>query len=1581
MESVSRFCGLPLNGTYHVWDTSLQVFGQCFIWTAVSYTAHAIFLVQAAYYYGVTRQIKARRLNCAVVLLVLLTLLLALSNIAELIISYALTQKHPPAYVLSKSLSFSTWLLWFCLHIKIPVINPIKRRIVKCSLLPFLVVSICSCFQLHYTIKHILVLDHWTFVKLPVTYIGAFINTLLLLLYFVCSIITLFSRSTGILLGSSTSSFNRNLSIQAEDIDESGELKNENSSLLSSGQSQVSFYETYQQRKKEKTNIYLGEAETASWNIISRLFFLWCNKLILKGYHGQLENPDDLFILPSSLDTNLIKERFTNLMRIQRHQTVLQELKRVDINDFSSTRKRPSVKISMFKCLHKTFGKFYYSLGILKFIVDCLGFTGPLLLNALVTFMENKEEPISHGYYYAAALFFSNFLMVLLTVQFNYYVSKVGFQVRAGLITTIYEKTLAVSTSSLGEFSTGQVVNYMSTDTNRVFNFCRTFHQFWSLPFQIAVSLYLLYQQVGISSLAAIGFIFLLVPVNKFLATKIGYFFKRMMVQKDTRVRIINEVLAGIRIIKLYAWEDHFKLKISEARNEELKSLKGGKYLDAMCVYFWGVTPVVISVLTFSMYVLLGHELTAAKVFTSIALFNMLITPLNAFPWVINALIEARISLKRIEGYISLPEINFDNYYVKVSPEENDNTVLEMENASFRWKDKDYFNIEPNSDTTDTTTHRPLGGEYHIVKPFNLKDISLFVEKGQLLGVTGKVGSGKSTLFASITAETDKYRGYIYIGDDFNGFAFVTQEAWIQHMSMRDNILFGQPYDCERYNEIIHACAMSEDLNLLPAGDETEVGENGVTLSGGQKARLSLARAIYQDKEIYILDDPLSAVDSHVANHIMKHCIMGLLKHKTRILGTHHVKYLWQADSVVHLHEGEIVKYGSPQDVLPAIQALTENGKMKNVVKDDENPIVAMEDSQESKASNSSIVKEEPKADGKFISAEKKAKGRVALSVYKSYWKSIGYMVACNVLMFLVLMQASRNLSDWWLSYWISHTQSIHNNTIYHATLDVMAHKLDELSSIRHPSTVKDYLIIYSLIGAANSILTFVRAFLFAYGGIQAAKVLHERLLKAILRAPIPFFDTTPIGRIVNRFGSDISNIDDTLPFVLNRLCAQSFTTIGTIIITCYGIPWFTCILVPLIGFYYYTQRYYRHSSRELKRLGSVTLSPIYEHFLETLSGLMTIRAFKESHRFTSENETKLDFSQRANYSAMAAAQWLAIRLNMIAVAVVGSVAFLAVFEHHFNSVNPGLVGLAISYALSITFTLSNLINSVAESEKQMINVERVMQYVDETPQEEQGTDNAVNSCHFHEGRIRFENVYLKYREELPYALIDVSLHIKPGEKIGICGRTGSGKSSLFRLLFKIVNLTAGDIYIDDVDLKTANSRKLRTRMSIIPQDPFLFNDTVAINLDPQQQYTSFELLHVLDKCHLTKVVYDLGGLQGTVGERGMNLSTGQKQLMCLARALLKQSKVICIDEATASVDFQTDQLIQTTLREEFVQSTVLTVAHRMETIMDSDRVLVMDYGRVGEFSTPSELLANGDSLFYALVEESKKSQEKSKDK
>ncbi|XP_012874679.1 PREDICTED: multidrug resistance-associated protein 7 isoform X1 [Dipodomys ordii] len=1290
-----------------------------------------------------------------------------------------------------------------------------------------------------------------------------------------------------------------------------------------------------------------------SW--LSRFSYAWLAPLLARGARGELRQPRDTCRLPRRLHPAYLARAF---------QAHWQEEAR------------------LWRALYGAFGRCYLALGLLKLLGTMLAFSGPLLLSLLVGFLEEGHEPLSHGLLYALGLTSGAVLSAVLQNQYGYEVRKVTLQARGAVLNTLYRKALHLGPQRP---PVGEVLNRLGTDSERLLNFASSFHEAWGLPLQLAITLYLLHQQVGLAFVSGLILALLLVPVNKAIATRIMASNQEMLQHKDARVKLMAELLSGIRVIKFFGWEQALGAQVEARRARELGRLRVIKYLDAACVYLWAALPVVISIVIFITYVLMGHQLTATKVFTALALVHMLILPLNNFPWVINSLLEARVSLDRIQCFLDLPNHNPQTYYSS-DPPTDPSVVLELHEALFSW------------DPTGTSQKTFIS--------------HLEVKKGMLVGIVGKVGCGKSSLLAAITGELHRLHGQVAVWGLSKGFGLATQEPWIQFATIRDNILFGKTFDAQLYKKVLEACALSDDLSILPAGDQTEVGEKGVALSGGQRARIALARAVYQEKALYLLDDPLAAVDADVANHLLHRCILGVLGHTTRLLCTHRIEYLENADVVLLMEAGHLVCAGPPSEILPLVQAAP-----KAWAEDGQEPDSASAQSVQNLEKTEGL-EEEQSTSGRLLLDESKKEGAVAWHVYRAYWRAVGQGLALAILFSLLLMQATRNAADGWLSHWISQLKAARNNSSQVVPAPASPGSSGPLSaqlllfspgSLYTPvfplpkaapngsSDIRFYLTVYATIAGVNSICTLLRAVLFAAGTLKAAATLHRRLLHRVLLAPVTFFDSTPMGRVLNRFSSDVACADDSLPFLLNILLANMAGLLGLLSMLGYGLPWLLLLLPPLSVIYYRVQRHYRASSRELRRLSSLTLSPLYTHLADTLAGLPVIRAAGATYRFEEENQQLLELNQRCQFASYATMQWLDIRLQLMGAVVVSAIAGIALVQHQQGHTNPGLVGLSLSYALSLTGLLSGLVSSFTQTETMLVSVERLEEYSCDLPQEPQGQLLQQDVGWLTQGSVEFQDVVLVYRPGLPNALDGVSFRVQPGEKLGIVGRTGSGKSSLFSVLFRLLEPSVGRVLLDGVDTSQLQLAELRSQLAIIPQEPFLFSGTVRENLDPRGLHEDAALWQALEQCHLSEVIacmgewQDLtwrtgreqerppganmfclaGGLDGELGEGGRSLSLGQRQLLCLARALLTDAKILCIDEATASVDPKTDQLLQQTIHRRFANKTVLTIAHRLNTILNSDRVLVLQAGRVMELDSPTALCSQPHSLFQKLLQSS----------
>ncbi|KAH8376592.1 hypothetical protein KR093_000185, partial [Drosophila rubida] len=1262
----------------------------------------------------------------------------------------------------------------------------------------------------------------------------------------------------------------------------------------------------------ELNEALLGHAQDeANW--ASRFVFHWVQPLIDKGVVGKLRRIEDLFDLPDALNITRLSERL--------HLALSQSQ-------------------SLLRALHKVFGYEFYLIGLLRLVADISSFAGPLLLGGLLQRDDDKAETTTsnRAYYYALGLFGSTLLSALCGCHFDWRMSMVSMKMRVGVVNSIYRK--ALEARGVRE-SRPDMLNLMSTDADRIVNSCISFHFFWSIPFKLFTTLYLLYLQLGVAFLAGVIFAALLIPANRWLAKRIGVYTDGLMTAKDARLSATTEIMQGAKQIKSNAWEPIFIRKIRELRQVEIKFLSKRKYLDAMCVYFWATTPVLMSLLTFSLYVLLGHNLVASTTYTSVALLYMLIGPLNAFPWVLNGLVEAWVSLRRVQQLLDVPNLDYSSYYNPImrgsGGSDSSTSVLQMKSAHFV---HDSNATEQKSETTTDASQ------------FQLKDINIDIKAGQLICIEGPVGGGKSTLLTAIVAGLQCVDGEVCVQELTTGFGYVPQSPWLQRATIRDNIVWGSNFDEQWYKSVLFACALNDDIRTL-GGDLMGVGENGRTLSGGQRARVALARAVYQDKKVYLLDDVLSALDAHVANHIIRHCLLGLLKHKTRIVVTRSTQLFFHANQILHVKDGKL----SPSDYMTesidlSLDGVGDGGESQELLQGTlELPNAADED----KKSVDSLLME-----------ESREYGHLAGNVFSCYWRAVSAPLALSVLLFVVLMQLTRNLSDTWLANWVTETTlDGHPND---TTLQHLLMRPDQASNDSSAHTTAYYLGIFAAIALSNSLVTLMRAFIFAYAGIKAAIYLHEQLLKRVMFAKFNFFDVTSVGRILNRFSSDTNTVDDSLPFIMNILLAQLAALVGSLCVSLYAIPWLALIVVPMVPIYLNLQQRYRHASRDIKRLSSNAMSPLYTHFTETLQGLSTIRSMRASARFQRDFQGKLEESTKAQLSSAAAQQWLALRLQLLGSLLVGGAAMLAAITSS-HATNPGFVGLCISYALSITGQLGDLLHAVAETEQELVAVERVDQYLQLEP--EQNADGSADPPFGWptQGVLSFKQVQLSYREHLTPALRGISFETEAFERIGIVGRTGAGKSSLLAALLRVAPISQGDIYLDQMNLKTVALSVLRERIGVITQEPFLFAGTVRENLDPSHGFYDSEIWHAIkNSAAATLLVQQLGGLDGRIDSGGNNLSAGQRQLLCLARALLKNAKVVCIDEGTSSLDDESDLCMQQALRNAFKSCTLIFIAHRLRGLQAMDRIIVLDDGRICEQGKPQELAVDANSIFHSML-------------
>ncbi|KAJ1919724.1 hypothetical protein IWQ60_007176 [Tieghemiomyces parasiticus] len=1339
-------------------------------------------------------------------------------------------------------------------------------------------------------------------------------------------------------------------------------------------------------------------------NIFSRISFSWMSPMLSLGYQRVLTQ-DDMVDLPRDTQTATVSDNFQD--RWQRELA----------------RDRPSLA----RACVLTFGAPFALAAFFKAGQDLLAFAQPQLLRRLLNFVQDyysdAPQPVANGYFIALTMFATALLQTALLHQYFQICTMVGLRVRAGLVTAIYQKSLRLSNAARQKFTVGEIVNHMSVDAQRLSDMTTYLHMAWSGLFQIALCLYYLYQALGWSAFAGVGVMVVAIPWNGYIATSMRSLQKKQMANKDTRIKLMDELLNGMKVIKLYAWEGAFLDRVREVRNNrELATLKDFGRLFALNSFTMTITPFLVSLATFSVYAVFDNHsrgpLTADLIFVSLTLLNLLRFPLMMLPMIMATLVEAGVAVGRIFGFLTSEELDTNAVertdYVHrtqlyrsgdgaAEPTGEHLPLVEVTDGTFTWLDND-----------DTPT---------------LRDINLKAHAGELVSVVGRVGSGKSSLISALLGDMRRIAGKVTVRGHV---AYVSQQPWIMNATLRENILFGHRYDPTFYQKTIEVCALQQDIDMLSAGDLTEIGEKGINLSGGQKARVSLARAVYARADVYLLDDPLSAVDAHVGRHIFEHALgpHGLLRTRARILVTHAVQFLSKADRIIMLREGQVDEQGSFRELMRQKTALyrlireftveedpsaggvgisgsvtdltatpEESGSSRvpsprlsptidpfgkspshSIYRDDTpvatDDVEAVEQAGECeeaskltkcappprpvmrRASLASVGeinrrKLQTTQNADLMTTETSARGQVSWDVYLAYLRSCSPQAVFLYLSMLVASKVLAVCGNLWLKHW--------SNVNEQTPADEVDNGL--------------YLGVYGMIGlfsAACSLAMSLVVWLLC--AIRAARTTHESMLKHIVRAPMSFFDTTPLGRILNRFSKDQYTIDETLPRSFTGYLAVLTSLVMVVAVIATSTPIFMTMFVPLSVVYLWIQRYYLATSRELKRLDSTTRSPIYAHFQESLGGVSTIRAYEQTGRFVAENEFRLELNQRAYYPYLALNRWLAVRLELMgAIIILGASLFSVITLVYLGGIDVGLVGLSMTYSLDITQTLNWCIRQSVEVETNIVSMERINEYSElasEAP--EIIEDHRPEPTWPQRGEVIFDRYATRYRPGLDLVLRGISFTVKPREKVGIVGRTGAGKSSLTLALFRLIEAAEGRIVIDGEDISQLGLFDLRSRLSIIPQDPVLFTGTLRENLDPFGTYTDdAELWRVLENAHLKDYVTSLeDGLEYRVHQGGENFSVGQRQLICLARALLRRASVLVLDEATAAIDVETDKIIQETIRREFSHCTILTIAHRINTVLDNDRIIVMEAGKIVEFDTPANLLADKQSVFSSLASE-----------
>uniref|UniRef100_A0A3P8V7T7 ATP binding cassette subfamily C member 4 (PEL blood group) n=1 Tax=Cynoglossus semilaevis TaxID=244447 RepID=A0A3P8V7T7_CYNSE len=1087
----------------------------------------------------------------------------------------------------------------------------------------------------------------------------------------------------------------------------------------------------------------------------------------------------------------------------------------------------------------------------------------------------------------------------------------------------LYIFALSLNNAAFTKTTTGQIVNLMSNDVNKFDEVTLYLHFMWIGPLQAAVVILLLMNAIGPSCLAGMAVLLILMPVQ----TMFGRLFSRLRSQTavltDDRIRTMNEVISGIRVIKMYGWEKPFIALVNEIRRKEISKIMTSSYLRGLNMASFFVASKIIIFFTVCVFVLTGNTLTPSRIFMAVSLYGAVRLNITLFfPFAIEKGSECLVSIRRIKEFLQLDEVAPQCLELPVI--DTKACIIEIKDLRCYW-DK----------SLDTPT---------------LHNLSFSVRPEQLVAVIGPVGAGKSSLLSAILGELSHECGKIKINGELT---YTSQQPWILPGTIRSNILFGKEFDPQKYDKILTVCALKKDLEQLPGGDSVIVGDRGMNLSGGQKARISLARSLYQDGDIYLLDDPLSAVDAEVGRHLFEECICGLLKNKLRILVTHQLQYLKAADHIVVLKEGQMVAQGTFSELqcsgVDFTSLLKEDDQ--NEERQGTSPVPGSPDFNALlKCQRINLqAEEQPEEEGR-------AEGNIGVRVYTKY-----FLAGANVLVLLVLVvlnalgQVTFVLQDWWLARCntVSRQQIKHTHTLNPCVKVAIVY-------LTHPSC--------SGLTGASVVFSFLRAMLFFNILVTSSQRLHNSMFNAIVRTPMQFFDINPIGRILNRFSKDVGYLDSLLPWTYSDFTQILLQVIGVVAVAAGVIPWILLPIVPLLGVFFFLRRYFLKTSRDIKRLESTTRSPVYSHLSSSLQGLSTIRAFKAQQQFQQMFDEHQDLHSEAWFLFLTTSRWFAVRLDGICSIFVSITAFGCLFLR--NDLDPGSVGLALTYAVTLTGMFQWGVRQSAEVENMMTSVERVVEYAELESEAPWETDKKPPPDWPKNGSITFNKVNFSYSANKPLVLKNLSVAFKAREKVGIVGRTGAGKSSLISALFRLAE-PEGKIMIDGVLTSTIGLHTLRQKMSIIPQDPVLFTGTMRKNLDPFRQHTDEDLWNALQEVQMKAVVEELPSkLETLLTESGSNFSVGQRQLVCLARAILRKNRILIIDEATANVDPRTDSLIQETIRDKFQECTVLTIAHRLNTIIDCDRILVLDAGRIQEYDEPYVLLQNQEGLFYQMVQQ-----------
>ncbi|KAH9068491.1 ABC transporter [Lactarius deliciosus] len=1333
---------------------------------------------------------------------------------------------------------------------------------------------------------------------------------------------------------------------------------------------------------------------TAGW--FSLLTFGWMNSIMTLGYARPLE-ASDLWKLQdhrsSEVIANLILESFEARRREADEYNIRLSngeikpplklrLMSVLLGDGEGRlrqwvekdgRKQPSLTLA----INDSVKWWFWSSGILKVAGDTAQVMSPLVLKFLIKFATESYDAhregllapgVGRGIALAIGLVILQLFGLLCQQHFFYRSASSGVLVRGGLITAIYSRSLRLTTGSRARLSNGRLVNHISTDVSRIDFCCGFFHMSWAALIQLGICLGLLVSNLGPSALAGFSVFIILTPIQGKIMKSFFRIRRKTMEWTDKRAKLLQELLGGMKLIKFFAWEAPFLERVAGYRKREISYVRTLLLVRAANMALAISAPALASVVAFLVYAGSGHQLTPAIIFSSLTWFQLIRVPLIMLPRSLSAIADAQNAIGRLQECFTAELVS--ETLVK---EPKLKYAVEIDNASFTWdgpppdlnegkedKGKNKSPSDPRPEPIPVS--EPKGVKEEVL--FKLKHVDIRVARGQLVAIVGAVGSGKTSLLQGLIGDMRRTEGSVRVG---GSVAYCSQSAWIQNATIRDNICFGRAFEAERYWKAVHDACLEPDLDVLPNGDMTEVGERGISLSGGQKQRVNICRAIYSRSDILILDDPLSALDAHVGESVFNNVLLDNSSGATRILVTHALHFLPKVDHIYFLVDGHITEHGTFDEMMANGDDFARTFD-EFVTKDQTGSKGEKAIDVEDAGADEDVKKRRAaKRGAQLMQVEERNTGAVNVRVYKQYIQSGNGTVLVPVLLVtLMLMQVSMVLSSYWLVWW-------------------------QERQWRRPQGF--YMGIYATLGVGQALAAFLNGTAIAFIVYSASRRMHDSAITRVMLSPMSFFETTPVGRIMNRFSKDIDTIDNMLADSFRTLINTISSVLAAVILISILLPWFLIAVAVVSVLYAVAFVFYRASAREMKRLDAILRSSLYSHFSETLSGIATIRAYGEEQRFFNENRDRVNVENRAYWMTVTNQRWLGIRIDLLGTLLILAVAILTVATRF--SVSPAQTGVALSYILYVQLSFSYMARQLAEVENDMNSVERIVYYARDLEQEPRHEipGHKPPAPWPSNGKLEINEAVLKYRPELPLVLKGLTMSVEGGEKIGIVGRTGAGKSSIMIALFRIVELVSGSIKIDGVDISKLGLNDVRNAISIIPQDPILFSGTLRSNLDPFGQHDDARLWDALRRSYLVEDSKSISlvkpeideenigtrvttpraprfTLDSSIEDEGSNLSIGQRSLVSLARALVKDSKILILDEATASVDYETDRKIQETIANEFRDRTILCIAHRLRTIMSYDRICVLDNGKIVEFDSP-EVLYGQDGIFRGMCDRS----------